>query len=55
MLFSKPAQAGNGEKFKHPFSFTTDNAAMIGITGYFKYLEKKFTDQSVVPLARMEF
>ena len=24
------------------FSFTTDNAAMIGITGYFKYLDKVF-------------
>ena len=24
------------------FSYTTDNAAMIGITGYFKYLDKDF-------------
>ena len=24
------------------FSYTTDNAAMIGITGYFKYLDKVF-------------
>ena len=24
------------------FSYTTDNAAMIGITGYFKYLDKEF-------------
>ena len=24
------------------FSYTTDNAAMIAITGYFKYLDKQF-------------
>ena len=35
------------------FSYTTDNAAMIGIVGYYKYLNKEFSDQSVVPLARI--
>jgi N6-L-threonylcarbamoyladenine synthase len=34
------------------FQFTTDNAAMIGIVGYFKYLKGDFADQSVVPYAR---
>jgi N6-L-threonylcarbamoyladenine synthase len=33
-------------------SYTTDNAAMIGITGYYKYLRGEFTDHDVVPLAR---
>jgi N6-L-threonylcarbamoyladenine synthase len=33
-------------------SFTTDNAAMIGITGYYKYLRGEFTGQDVAPLAR---
>ena len=33
-------------------SYTTDNAAMIGIAGYFKYLRGEFSDQSVAPLAR---
>ena len=33
--------------------FTTDNAAMIGITGYYKYLRQDFSDQGVVPLARL--
>jgi N6-L-threonylcarbamoyladenine synthase len=32
--------------------YTTDNAAMIGMTAYFKYKEGLFTDQSVSPLAR---
>jgi N6-L-threonylcarbamoyladenine synthase len=35
------------------FSFTTDNAAMIGITAYYKYLRKEFTGQDVTPLARI--
>ncbi|MBN1387453.1 MAG: tRNA (adenosine(37)-N6)-threonylcarbamoyltransferase complex transferase subunit TsaD [Bacteroidales bacterium] len=32
--------------------YTTDNAAMIAITAYFKYLENDFTGQDTVPLAR---
>lgn len=32
--------------------FTTDNAAMIAITGYFKYKEGIFSSQDVSPLAR---
>lgn len=35
------------------FQFTTDNAAMIAITGYFKYLNNEFSDQRVVPYARI--
>ncbi len=35
------------------FSYTTDNAAMIGIVGYYKYLNGEFGDQSIVPLARI--
>lgn len=34
------------------FRFTTDNAAMIGITGYYKYLQGEFSDHNVIPLAR---
>lgn len=34
------------------FSYTTDNAAMIAIAGYYKYLRSEFTGQDVVPLAR---
>lgn len=33
--------------------FTTDNAAMIAIAGYFKYLEKDFCDISLTPFARV--
>ena len=37
------------------FKFTTDNAAMIAITGYYKYLEKQFANHEVTPMARMPF
>lgn len=37
------------------FEYCTDNAAMIAMAGYFKYLKKDFVDQSVSPDARMEF
>lgn len=33
--------------------YCTDNAAMIAIAGYYKFLAKEFSDQTVVPLARM--
>ena len=35
------------------FSYTTDNAAMIGITGYFKYLDKDFATIDLPAYARM--
>lgn len=34
------------------FEYTTDNAAMIAITGYLKFRNKQFTDQSITPYAR---
>lgn len=35
-----------------PFEFTTDNAAMIAISGYYKYLNSDFCSISEVPYAR---
>lgn len=34
--------------------FTTDNAAMVAIAGYFKYLERDFCHYDSVPYARIE-
>lgn len=34
------------------FEYCTDNAAMIGITGYYKYLKGEFAALSVSPTAR---
>ena len=36
------------------FEYTMDNAAMIAITGYYKYLNKEFIGQNVVPFARTQ-
>ena len=37
------------------FRFSTDNAAMIAITGLYKYKKGLFTDQSVTPMARFTY
>jgi len=37
------------------FKFTTDNAAMIAITGYYKYQKGEFAQEDVIPQARMYF
>lgn len=42
----------NWEVFIPPFEFCTDNAAMIGITGYYKFLKQDFCELSAVPEAR---
>ncbi|HET6227118.1 MAG TPA: tRNA (adenosine(37)-N6)-threonylcarbamoyltransferase complex transferase subunit TsaD [Bacteroidia bacterium] len=42
----------NWELFIPKFEYCTDNAAMIAITGYFKYLKNDFTTQATVPMAR---
>ncbi len=36
------------------FEFTTDNAAMIAIVGYLKYLDKDFAEQNVMASARLK-
>ncbi|MDP4186407.1 MAG: tRNA (adenosine(37)-N6)-threonylcarbamoyltransferase complex transferase subunit TsaD, partial [Bacteroidota bacterium] len=35
------------------FKFTTDNAAMIAITGYYKYQKKEFATLDISPMARL--
>ncbi|MFP9117896.1 tRNA (adenosine(37)-N6)-threonylcarbamoyltransferase complex transferase subunit TsaD [Flavobacterium sp. RNTU_13] len=51
----KAAEKKYGWKTYIPkFEYTTDNAAMIGIVGYHKYLEQQFNDQSVTSKARIE-
>lgn len=42
------------EIFIPKFSYTTDNAAMIGIAGYFKYKDQQFCDIDAPAFARME-
>jgi N6-L-threonylcarbamoyladenine synthase len=49
------AETSGWEVFIPPIRYTTDNAAMIAITGYFRYMEGEFASDDVVPLARMYF
>lgn len=35
------------------FAYTTDNAAMVAISGYFKYLDQDFCDISLPPFSRV--
>lgn len=42
------------EVYIPPFDFTTDNAAMVAITGYYKFLEHQFCDFDTVPYARLQ-
>jgi N6-L-threonylcarbamoyladenine synthase len=41
--------------FVPKFEYTTDNAAMIGIVGYQKYLSSRFETSAVVSKARIQF
>lgn len=52
----KEAESNYGWKtFIPKFEYTTDNAAMIGIVGYRKYLADKFSDAHTTSKARIEF
>ena len=52
----KDAESKYGWKtFIPKFEYTTDNAGMIGIVGYYKYLEQHFSDATVTSKARIEF
>ncbi len=44
--------AGNWQVYIPKFEYCTDNAAMIAIVGYYKYLSKDFATQKTVPFTR---
>lgn len=52
----KEAESKYGWKtFVPKFEYTTDNAAMIGIVGYYNFLEHNFSNASIVAKARIKF
>lgn len=58
LLRSELERIGKREKwevFIPPFAYCTDNAAMIGIAGYYKFLKGEFAGQDVVSDARLKF
>ena len=49
------AEKRGWDLFIPPIRYTTDNAAMIAITGYYRYLKGEFSRDDIGPLARMYF
>ncbi|MEO6455414.1 MAG: tRNA (adenosine(37)-N6)-threonylcarbamoyltransferase complex transferase subunit TsaD [Ginsengibacter sp.] len=53
--FENLGEKMNWKTFVPPLEYCTDNAAMIAITAYYKYLTGDFADLSVSPSARSEW
>lgn len=53
--FVQLGEKENWKTFIPAFEYCTDNAAMIAITGYYKYLAKDFTALNISPSARAEW
>lgn len=53
--FEQTGKENNWNTFIPAFQYCTDNAGMIAITGYYKFLEEKFADLSVSSSARAEW
>lgn len=51
--FAEYGERAKVNVFVPKFSYTTDNAAMVGIAGYFKYLDGDFCDISLPPFSRV--
>jgi len=53
--FTDTGQKEGWRTFIPAFEYCTDNAAMIAITGYYKFLEHDFAPMSISPSARAEW
>lgn len=51
--FEEHARLYNWNIFIPKFGYTTDNAAMVAISGYYKFLDKDFCSIEAVPYARV--
>lgn len=54
-LFREMGKKYNWKTYIPKFEYCTDNAAMIAITAYYKYLAKDFSELSITPSARLEW
>ncbi|MFO7874431.1 MAG: tRNA (adenosine(37)-N6)-threonylcarbamoyltransferase complex transferase subunit TsaD [Bacteroidales bacterium] len=50
--FRAEEETGNWQVYIPRFEYCTDNAAMIAITGYYKYLRSAFASQDITPFTR---
>ena len=48
-------KTSNWKVFIPKFEYCTDNAAMIAIVGYYKFLNQEFSGSDVTPKARFKF
>jgi N6-L-threonylcarbamoyladenine synthase len=46
------SQTKDYQVFIPPIEYCTDNAAMIAITGYYKYINGIYANQTITPVAR---
>jgi N6-L-threonylcarbamoyladenine synthase len=53
--FKELDEKNHWNTFIPKFEYCTDNAAMIAITGYYKFLKNEFADLSISPTARAEW
>lgn len=53
--FEEMGKKNNWKTFIPAFEYCTDNAAMIAITGYYKYMENQFSELSVSATARAKW
>lgn len=51
--FREHAERFGWNIFLPPNAFTTDNAAMVAITGYYKYLDRDFCSMDATPFSRV--
>ncbi len=54
-VFTETGESLGWKTYTPDFQYCTDNAGMIGVAGYYKYLGGQFSGQDVTPLARMPF
>ena len=54
LALEESAKKYNWNLFIPNIEYTMDNAAMIAITGYYKYLDNQFSEQDTVPFARTQ-
>ncbi len=52
-VLQKEAGKNNWKMHIPPVKFTTDNAAMIAVVGYYKYLKGEYSTQDTVPYSRV--
>ncbi|MDC0231011.1 tRNA (adenosine(37)-N6)-threonylcarbamoyltransferase complex transferase subunit TsaD [Aureispira] len=55
MALEEKGNNSEWQVFIPKFEYCTDNAAMIAMTAYYKFLNKKFVGQEITPMARYNF